>query len=91
MAEPLPPSPDDAKVPKNYREHFKAHKTVITKFVDPCEDASRASMDCMNRNDYDKQKCRNYFEAYRECKKTWMEQRREDGLKGRDNKIDVKA
>ncbi|EJD07628.1 uncharacterized protein FOMMEDRAFT_150168 [Fomitiporia mediterranea MF3/22] len=85
------PSPDDVKTPKNYKEHFKTRKTVVTKFVDPCEEASRASMECLNRGNYDKRKCKAFFDAYNDCKKAWIERRREDGLRGRDNKIDIKT
>ncbi|PAV19611.1 aerobic respiration-related protein [Pyrrhoderma noxium] len=84
----LAPS-DDLKIPKDYKEHFRTHKKVVTKFVDPCQEASKASMDCLNRNDYNRDKCLDFFEAYKECKKTWLEQRREDGLNGKNNKIHI--
>ena len=29
-------------------------------------------MDCMNHNDYDRDKCLDYFQAYRDCKKAWV-------------------
>ena len=29
-------------------------------------------MDCLNRNDYNRDKCLDFFEAYKECKKTWV-------------------
>ena len=38
----------------------------------PCADASKASMDCLNRNDYDRDACLAYFQAYRDCKSTWV-------------------
>ena len=34
--------------------------------------AAKASMECMNRNDYKKYLCKDFFEAYRDCKKTWV-------------------
>lgn len=40
--------------------------------VSPCAEASKASMDCMNHHDYDRDKCLGYFQAYRDCKKTWV-------------------
>ncbi|KAG6813162.1 hypothetical protein H0H92_013569 [Tricholoma furcatifolium] len=49
----------------------------------PCEAAAKASMDCMNRNDYDRDFCLDYFQAYRDCKKAWMNQRKEDRRAGR--------
>lgn len=38
----------------------------------PCEEASRASMACLNRNDYNRDKCLDFFQAYRDCKKAWV-------------------
>jgi len=29
-------------------------------------------MDCLNRNDYDRDACLDYFQAYRDCKNTWV-------------------
>ena len=66
-------------------------------------------MECLNKNDYDKTKCKDFFEAYKDCKRAWvssiqvtmyirthlpsyldqMEKRRQDGLSGKNNKIDV--
>jgi hypothetical protein len=38
----------------------------------PCAEASKASMDCLNRHDYDRDKCLDFFQAYRDCKKAWV-------------------
>ncbi|KAH9991132.1 hypothetical protein BJV77DRAFT_946650, partial [Russula vinacea] len=48
----------------------------------PCAEASKASMDCLNRHDYDRDKCLDFFQAYRDCKKAWMNQRKEDRRAG---------
>ena len=29
-------------------------------------------MDCLNRYDYDRDACLDYFQAYRDCKNTWV-------------------
>ena len=29
-------------------------------------------MDCLNRHDYDREKCLDFFQAYRDCKKAWV-------------------
>ena len=29
-------------------------------------------MDCLNRHDYDRDKCLDFFQAYRDCKKLWV-------------------
>jgi hypothetical protein len=31
-------------------------------------------MDCLNRHDYDRDKCLDFFQAYRDCKKAWVRQ-----------------
>ncbi|EKM49958.1 uncharacterized protein PHACADRAFT_105357, partial [Phanerochaete carnosa HHB-10118-sp] len=49
----------------------------------PCEKAAKASFTCMDKNDYDRDKCSAYFAAYRQCKRTWMEQLRADRRAGR--------
>ena len=29
-------------------------------------------MDCLKRHDYDRDKCLDFFQAYRDCKKAWV-------------------
>lgn len=29
-------------------------------------------MDCLNRNDYDRDQCLDFFQAYRDCKRSWV-------------------
>ncbi|KAI0741883.1 hypothetical protein C8Q80DRAFT_163182 [Daedaleopsis nitida] len=79
-APPLP-IPQANAAPEPYQNHFK--NKAVSKFVDPCAEASKASMDCMNHNDYDRDKCLDYFQAYRDCKKAWMEQRKADRRAGK--------
>lgn len=67
-------------------EHHK--KTFVAKeasrFYDPCAESSRMAIRCMENNDVNfKSVCGEYFLAYRECKKAWMKQRREDDMVGR--------
>ena len=38
----------------------------------PCEQASKAALECLDRNNYDKTQCSDFFQAYRDCKKTWV-------------------
>ncbi|KAI5992578.1 hypothetical protein F5J12DRAFT_726944, partial [Pisolithus orientalis] len=40
--------------------------------LSPCEDAAKASLKCMDRNQYDKGKCEDFFQAYRDCKRAWV-------------------
>ncbi|KAI0731178.1 hypothetical protein C8Q76DRAFT_717900 [Earliella scabrosa] len=79
-APPLP-EPQANATPDSYVKHFKNKQ--VSKFVDPCAEASKASMDCMNHHDYDRDKCLDYFRAYRDCKKAWMEQRKADRRAGK--------
>ncbi|KAH8093798.1 hypothetical protein BXZ70DRAFT_949228 [Cristinia sonorae] len=76
------PHPLDNVKPANYREKFKG-RDVSSKFIDPCEAAAKASMDCMNKHDFNRNECLDYFQAYRDCKKTWMDQRKADRRAGR--------
>ncbi|KAF8349518.1 hypothetical protein F5887DRAFT_1270347 [Amanita rubescens] len=76
------PAPEDNVKPLNYKEQFEG-RHVASKFIDPCAAASEASMECMNRNDYDRDACLDYFQAYRDCKKAWIQQRKEDRRAGR--------
>jgi hypothetical protein len=43
-----------------------------SKYYDPCRPASQASMKCLDRNNYDKSKCQEAFDAYKECKRIWV-------------------
>ncbi|WVO18099.1 cytochrome c oxidase-assembly factor COX23, mitochondrial [Cryptococcus depauperatus] len=83
---PAPPT-KDLEVPEDYKETFKAHqekKTVSKKgqFVDPCEAARKASLDCLERAHYNRGECLQFFAAYRQCKGNWLAMRKEDRLKG---------
>jgi len=77
------PNPFDNSEPQPYAEKFKARK-AYTEFADPCEHAAKASMECLNRNDYRRSKCLGYFEAYRDCKKAWLDQRKADRRAGKE-------
>ncbi|ODM24283.1 hypothetical protein SI65_01873 [Aspergillus cristatus] len=62
---------DDA----NKTERKFSHKSA-SEYYDPCQDFADRSLKCMRRNGFDKEMCGDYFQAYRDCKKTWMTQRR---------------
>ncbi|KAH9935939.1 uncharacterized protein BXZ73DRAFT_100411 [Epithele typhae] len=78
---PALPVPASNAAPEPYQKHFKGKGA--SKFVDPCAEASKASMNCMNLHDYDREQCLDYFQAYRDCKKAWMEQRKADRRAGK--------
>ncbi|KAH3901395.1 related to Cytochrome c oxidase-assembly factor COX23, mitochondrial [Saccharomycodes ludwigii] len=49
-----------------------------SQYYDPCEESSKMSFRCLESNNYDRDLCRDYFDAYRECKKQWLKSRREN-------------
>ncbi|CAG8644848.1 2085_t:CDS:2 [Paraglomus brasilianum] len=57
--------------------HEAFRNKQASKFLEPCEEQSRASYKCLDRNNYDKKKCRKYFLDYKECKRKWLEERKE--------------
>ena len=50
----------------------ETHAGGITFPFSPCEAAVKASMDCLEKNNYKRSQCLHMFEAYKECKKTWV-------------------
>ncbi|KAH7097535.1 hypothetical protein BKA62DRAFT_422213 [Auriculariales sp. MPI-PUGE-AT-0066] len=70
---PLPAPEDNAK-PHNWQEMFDG-RHVVTKFIDPCEDAARVANECLIRTGK-RESCLDFFQAYRDCKGTWLEQKR---------------
>lgn len=69
---PPPPKPefDEPSTPKDFNEKFKAKET--TKYMNPCAVEEKASMKCLDENNYDKRQCDYYFMQYKECKKKWV-------------------
>ncbi|CAL1714683.1 unnamed protein product [Somion occarium] len=78
VEEPLP-HPNDNVNPQDWQEAFNKDRTSSN----PCKGASKASMSCLDRNDYNRDACLEYFQAYRDCKKAWIEQRKADRRAGR--------
>ncbi|KIM53936.1 hypothetical protein SCLCIDRAFT_137775 [Scleroderma citrinum Foug A] len=85
MASDLP-SPNDTAKPKDYYAKFSA-RTTYSKHTDPCEDAAKASLTCMDRNEYDRGKCEDFFQAYRDCKRAWLLERWNDRRAGRETPV----
>ncbi|KAJ5320266.1 hypothetical protein PENANT_c010G11475 [Penicillium antarcticum] len=64
--------------------HDKAWKKAEKKFAnkhasqyyDPCQDFADRSLKCMKRNGFDREMCHDYFQAYRDCKKNWLTQKK---------------
>ncbi|KAB8302834.1 hypothetical protein EYC80_006174 [Monilinia laxa] len=53
-------------------------------YFDPCQEAATRSLKCLARNGGDRDMCTDYFQAYRDCKKQWIEQRKEEKKKAGD-------
>lgn len=59
------------------------HKQIFvakmpSQFYDPCALTSKMAVKCMEQHDEDyKEVCGEYFRAYRECKKEWLQKKRE--------------
>ncbi|KAK4034134.1 hypothetical protein C8A01DRAFT_18998 [Parachaetomium inaequale] len=49
-----------------------------SEFLDPCQEAAARSIRCLHRNGGDRTLCSDYFQAYRDCKKAWIEKRKTD-------------
>ncbi|KAL2833432.1 cytochrome c oxidase-assembly factor cox23 [Aspergillus cavernicola] len=47
-----------------------------SEYYDPCQDFADRSLKCMKRNAFDKEMCGDYFQAYRDCKKQWLTQKK---------------
>jgi len=47
-----------------------------SEYYDPCQDFADRSIKCMRRNAGDRDLCSDYFQAYRDCKKQWLTQRK---------------
>ncbi|KAF2212893.1 hypothetical protein CERZMDRAFT_59044 [Cercospora zeae-maydis SCOH1-5] len=52
-----------------------------SEYFDPCQDAANRSLKCLRRNGGDRAMCQDYFDAYKQCKKQWMEERAEQKRK----------
>ncbi|KAL4809003.1 cytochrome c oxidase-assembly factor cox23 [Aspergillus unguis] len=47
-----------------------------SEYYDPCQEFADRSLRCMKRNAYDREMCGDYFQAYRDCKKQWLTQKK---------------
>ncbi|EPQ26662.1 uncharacterized protein PFL1_05642 [Pseudozyma flocculosa PF-1] len=81
-----PQQPDDYSKPEDFVK-VMGGKTP-SKFTDPCAKAAKQSMKCLDDNNYDRTKCGEVFNQYRECKKAWTNQRRTDRLNNRPGAFD---
>jgi len=71
--------PGDPTAPEIKRK-FRQKKP--SQYFDPCAEAADLSMKCLDAHGYDKSQCADFFQSYRDCKKKWLAERREDRRKG---------
>ncbi|SPQ24898.1 ae0ae3a8-f8dc-4f23-91f5-8e6eedf6e509 [Thermothielavioides terrestris] len=62
--------------PWNRETKQKFESKDRSEFFDPCQEAAARSIRCLNRNGGDRTMCTDYFQAYRDCKKSWIEKRK---------------
>ncbi|KAI0600333.1 hypothetical protein F4775DRAFT_547324 [Biscogniauxia sp. FL1348] len=69
---------DTKNDPWNKDTKRKFQSKSRSEYFDPCQDAAERSIRCLNRNGGDRKMCTDYFEAYRACKKEWINRRKEE-------------
>ena len=81
---------DNSKTPseaiKNYAFYPDHPENALHKYLfalkqpgqyyDPCEESKKMSFKCLERNQDDKYQCQEFFDAYKECKKSWSAAKR---------------
>lgn len=86
---PTRPSRQDPNNPSQPEDFIQVMSgKTPSKYTDPCAHAAKLSMKCLDDNAYDRTKCADAFNQYRECKKAWINQRRQDRLNGRPGAFD---
>ncbi|KAJ7077868.1 hypothetical protein B0H15DRAFT_954867 [Mycena belliarum] len=96
-SEPLP-DPHDNVEPLDYREQFQGREPSkfvesplrrrLESQFQMVRSAARwnvlsKSRPSMDLNNYDRNACMEYFQAYRDCKAAWIERRKDDRRNGR--------
>lgn len=67
----------DRPTQRVHKDRFIAKEP--SRYYDPCQESSQIAIKCMSNHDEDyKEVCAPLFEAYRDCKKAWQEQRKKD-------------
>ncbi|KAI1261803.1 cytochrome c oxidase-assembly factor cox-23, mitochondrial [Xylariaceae sp. FL1019] len=74
-------SGDQGSGPWDQETKRKFQNKSKSEYFDPCAEAAAMSIRCLNRNGGDRAMCTDYFEAYRACKKEWMDKRKEEKKK----------
>ncbi|KAK4462602.1 hypothetical protein QBC42DRAFT_267574 [Cladorrhinum samala] len=69
---------DNGAEPWNRETKHKFEGKDRSEFLDPCQEAAARSIRCLHRNAGDRTMCSDYFQAYRDCKKAWIERRKQE-------------
>ncbi|KAK9238053.1 hypothetical protein V1525DRAFT_359290 [Lipomyces kononenkoae] len=75
--------PDD---PTDERHHIAMATKGQSKFYDPCKLTSQMTLHCLERSRFNskraREECKEYFDAYKECKAEWVEslRRKRNGI-----------
>ncbi|KAL2114880.1 hypothetical protein VTJ04DRAFT_10543 [Mycothermus thermophilus] len=64
--------------PWNQETKEKFQNKDRSAFLDPCQEAAARSIRCLHRNGGDRSMCSDFFQAYRDCKKEWIEKRKKE-------------
>ncbi|KFZ10808.1 hypothetical protein V502_07916 [Pseudogymnoascus sp. VKM F-4520 (FW-2644)] len=72
MAPIVPP-----EQPWDEKTERKFEGKAYSEYFDPCQDLATRSLKCLHRNGGQREMCSDYFQAYRDCKKQWLADRKE--------------
>ncbi|RAL05840.1 coiled-coil-helix-coiled-coil-helix domain-containing protein [Aspergillus ibericus CBS 121593] len=71
-----PPSSEQTQTNAWERVERRFTSKPASEYFDPCQDFADRSLKCMKRNGFDREMCSDYFQAYRDCKKQWLTQKK---------------
>ncbi|RPA83375.1 cytochrome c oxidase-assembly factor cox-23, mitochondrial [Ascobolus immersus RN42] len=69
--------------PAGDEARMRYRSKAVSEYYDPCGEAAKRSIRCLHRNQNEKDLCSAYFEAYRDCKKRWLDDLKEQKMKAR--------
>ncbi|KAI5295348.1 Mitochondrial copper homeostasis protein [Ascosphaera acerosa] len=65
---------EQSAIPASAQRRF--NNKNASQYYDPCQEFATKSIRCLNRNGGNRELCSDYFQAYRDCKKAWMNARK---------------
>lgn len=72
---------EEPETPWNDAAAAKFEGKQFSQYFDPCQEAAARSLRCLHRNGGDREMCSDFFQAYRDCKKQWTTERKEEKRK----------